>query len=76
MKIKLLLCGAALLVAGCSSPQNPYAVTGEYSYSYDLVPQPVPDLTAPEMDKIEQLPVVSSSSALGLTGIGSEYSGR
>jgi hypothetical protein len=56
MKLKLLLCGTALvLLAGCASPQNQFAVQGEFSYTSDLVPQPLPDLTPNEVDKINQV---------------------
>jgi uncharacterized lipoprotein len=68
MKLKLLLCGAALLLAGCSSPPNPFASSGEFPYTYDLVPQPVPDLMPVDLDKLYQLPptgaAVSSSGAM------------
>jgi hypothetical protein len=74
MKLRLLLCGAALLVAGCDSPQNPFVSSGEFSYTYDLVPQPVPDLTAADLDKIYQLPT-PGSSVLIQTGADS-YNGR
>jgi hypothetical protein len=66
MKWKLLLCAAAMIASGCSFNQNQYATYGEYGYSRDLVPQPVPGLTAPEMRVIYGAPVttptISSSS--------------
>ncbi len=52
MKYKLLLCGAVLLVAGCDTPQNPYASSSNYSYAYDNLPEPVPDLTPTDLDKL------------------------
>jgi hypothetical protein len=52
MKFKLLLCGAVLLVAGCDTPQNPYASASNYSYSYDMLPEPVPDVTPTDLDKL------------------------
>jgi len=76
MKLKLLLCGAALLVAGCSSPENPFASSGEYSYTYDSVPQPLMDPTPGDMDKIYLLPPatneISTSGVLNRTGLGSD----
>jgi hypothetical protein len=59
MKLKLLLCGAVLLAAGCDTPPNPFGASGEFSFTYDLVPQPVPDVTVPELAKIQQAQVVS-----------------
>jgi hypothetical protein len=69
MKLKLLLCGAALLLAaGCVSQQNQFASGGDFSYQYDLVPSPLPDLTPAEVEKIEKAPglvtTVSPSGAL------------
>lgn len=63
MKLKLLLCGAALVVAGCASEQNPFAGSGEFSYTYDLVPQPVPDLTPVDLDILYQLPPTGSADS-------------
>jgi hypothetical protein len=60
MKLKLLLCGAALVVAGCASEQNPFAGSGEFSYTYDLVPQPVPGLTQAELARIAEVPVTAT----------------
>jgi hypothetical protein len=80
MKFKLLLCGATLLVAGCASQQSPFASSGGYSYTYDLVPEPLPDLTLPELDKIDQVPATSatvlSSGASSQTSIDGLYSGH
>jgi hypothetical protein len=66
MKCRLLLCGAALLVAGCASQQNPFVSSAENSFTYDLVPQPVPDITPTEMDKLapSTSPSVSPSGGL------------
>jgi hypothetical protein len=75
MKLRLLFCGAALLAAGCASPQNPFAASGEFSYTYDLVPQPVPDIPPAELDKIQQAQVNGSLVSSSGSG-GSEYSGR
>jgi hypothetical protein len=58
MKMRLLLCGAALLAAGCATEQNPFGTNGEFSYSYDMVPQPIPDLTPVELEKIEQTQII------------------
>jgi hypothetical protein len=75
MKLRLLLCGAALLAAGCDTPQNPYATAGEYSYTYDYVPQPVPALSPAALEKIYQAEV--NGSAVSYSGNGSsEYGGR
>ncbi len=53
MKYKLLLCGVALFVAGCDTPpQNPFATSSDYSFSYDVLPQPVPDITPVDLDKL------------------------
>jgi hypothetical protein len=60
MKLKLLLCGAALLAAGCDTTPNPYGSSGEYSFTYDLVPQPVPNITTSELPKIEQAQITST----------------
>jgi len=65
MKLRLLLCGVALmLAAGCASPQNPFAGSADQVYNYDMVPPPLPDLTPNELDQIYQGSTVSSSSAL------------
>jgi hypothetical protein len=53
--LKLLLCAAALGVAGCSSPQNPYAGSGGFAYMYDMIPPPLPDLTPAELDRLYQV---------------------
>jgi hypothetical protein len=63
MKLKLLLCGAALLVAGCDIPQNPYGAAAEYSYNYDMVPQPLPGITPAEMDKIQQAQAIGDTDS-------------
>ena len=80
MKSKLLLCGAALLLAGCSTPPNPYASSGEISCTYDLAPQPVPDFMPADLDKLYQLPATGaeaqSSSALSQTSAGAEHGDR
>jgi hypothetical protein len=68
MKMSMLLCGVALLAAGCSSPQNPFASSGEFSYTYDLVPQPVPDIPPSELSKIEQVPVIGSYTSSSGSG--------
>jgi hypothetical protein len=57
MKMRLLLCGAALmLAAGCASQQNPFATSADQVYNYDMVPSPLPDLTPSEVDRIAQVP--------------------
>ncbi len=79
MKLKLLLCGTLLLLAGCTSSQNPIASSGEFSFTYDFTPQPVPDLNSTELDKIDQIPAAGAVvSATGGTSAasGAEYSGR
>jgi hypothetical protein len=63
MKWTLLLCGAGLLVAGCNSPPNPFGIYGEFSYNYDYVPAPVPDVSPAELTKIEQTPAAASVDA-------------
>jgi hypothetical protein len=71
MKFKLLLCGAVLLVAGCDTAQNPYASSANYSYSYDMIPEPVPDLTPTDLDKLYLVPATGydqSSSAAASRG--------
>jgi hypothetical protein len=57
MKWKLLLCAAGLAVAGCASDNNnnntdAYATYGEFGFSYDLVPSPVPGLTAADVQQM------------------------
>jgi hypothetical protein len=75
MKTSILLCGVALLAAGCSSPQNPFASTGEFSYTYDYVPQPVPDLPPAELDRIHQVQLIEPP--VWVSGnVGSQYSDR
>jgi hypothetical protein len=65
MKLRLLLCGAALMVAGCASQQNPFNSAAEQSYINDLVPQPVPGLSPAEVERIYQVNApVSVSGAL------------
>jgi hypothetical protein len=59
MKFMLLLCGVALLVTGCNTPSNPYGVNGEFGYTYDLVPPPVPWPSSDQLDKIEKAQFVS-----------------
>jgi hypothetical protein len=77
MKLRLLLCGAALfLVAGCASEQNPFASAADQSYNYDLVPQPLPDITPAELEMIYRNSPASSSAALNQTGLGQDFSGR
>ena len=80
MKLRMLICGGALLIlAGCAS-QNPYTTDREFSYTYDLVPKPVPGLTPAEMDKINELsaptPDLYSSEAPSQAAKGAEYTGR
>jgi hypothetical protein len=60
MKLRLLLCGATLVVAGCSSPESPFVSSGEVPYTYDYVPQPVPDLSPDFLDKLYQIPPTGS----------------
>ena len=59
MKFLLLLFGVTLLITGCDTPPNPYGVNGEFGYTFDLVPQPVPWPSPDEMDRIQQAPFVS-----------------
>ena len=60
MKLRVLLCGAALMmVAGCASQQNPFAGSADQVYNYDLVPSPLPDLTPTEVDKINKVNIVT-----------------
>jgi hypothetical protein len=80
MKLKLLLCGVALLAAGCDSQsssfagaQNPFATSGEFSYTFDLVPQPIPDISQAELEKIE--PSLVTAVAVVPSGTGSSESG-
>jgi hypothetical protein len=63
MKLKLLLCGVALLAGGCATEQNPFGYSGEFPYSYDLVPQPLPDISPSELVKIEQVQFINSPDA-------------
>jgi hypothetical protein len=77
MKVRLLLCGAALmLAAGCASQQNPFAGSAEQVYSYDLVPQPLPDLTPTEVDRIYQYSTASPSAPSYPNGLSQDISGR
>ena len=65
MKLRLLLCGAALMVvAGCSSQQNPFASSADQVYNYDMVPSPLPDLTPTELDRIYQASPIPYSTPL------------
>jgi hypothetical protein len=76
MKLSLLFCGAALLLAGCASEQNPFATAADQSYSYDMVPQPLPDLTPTEVERIYQASPALSASALNPTGLSQDFSDR
>jgi hypothetical protein len=82
MKLRLLLCGAALLAAGCNSPespfaatQNPYATSGEFSYTYDYVPEPIPDIPPTELERIYQNQVPGTSVTTSAS-VASESGGR
>jgi len=59
MTWKLLLCGAALVAAGCASNPSPFSTSGDYSFTTDLVPPPVPDITPAEMNRIEHAVVLA-----------------
>jgi hypothetical protein len=63
MKLRLLLCGATLVVAGCAAPENPFVSSGEVPYTYDYVPQPVPDISPIDLDILYHLPPTGDSSA-------------
>jgi hypothetical protein len=63
MKWKLLLCGAIFVVAGCSSPENPFVSSGEAPYTYDYVPQPVPDISPIDLDILYHLPPTGSADS-------------
>ena len=77
MKLRLLLCGAALmLAAGCASEQNPFAGSAEQVYNYDLVPQPLPDLTPTEVDRIYQGSAASSAALSNQNGLSQDITGR
>jgi hypothetical protein len=66
MKWKLLLCVAALAVAGCAyNQQDSYASYGEFGFSSDLVPTPVEGLTGGDVDSAYGSTVVASSRASG-----------
>jgi|HubBroStandDraft_1064217.scaffolds.fasta_scaffold1360770_1 hypothetical protein len=75
MKLKLLLCGVALLAAGCDSPQNPFDTSGEISYTYDLVPQPIPNISQAELEKIQQSQA-TAAAILPSGGGGAESGGH
>jgi hypothetical protein len=79
MKFKLLLCGATLLVGGCASQQSPFDASGEFSYSYDLVPSPAPDVAPSDLDKILKAPSLGAANpsigALGQTSAGVQGGG-
>jgi hypothetical protein len=64
MKLMMLLCGGALLVAGCNTPRNPYGYYGEYSFNYDLTPQPLPGITPTELDQIQQAQITGAPPSL------------
>lgn len=51
-RLLLVLAGAALFSAGCSSNSNSYATYGEFGYTFDLVPQPVPGITVDEVHRL------------------------
>jgi hypothetical protein len=77
MKLRLLLCGAALvMVAGCASQQNPFAGSAEQVYNYDLVPSPLPDLTPTEVDRIYQASTLPYSTPLNPNSLNEDISGR
>jgi hypothetical protein len=77
MKLRLLLCGAALtLVAGCASQQNPFASSAEQVYNYDMIPSPVPDLTPYELDRLYQGSTVPYSGLLNPLAPSADISGR
>jgi hypothetical protein len=63
MKLKLLFCGAALiLAAGCASQQSAYPTSGSLMCETDLVPSPLPDLTPTDLERIEEGPVIADPS--------------
>lgn len=83
MKLSLLLCGAALLLAGCASEKNPFAAETDQNYHYDLVPEPLPDLTPEELVRIYETPtpgytmlVPSGAEMHPTSSLGSDRSGR
>lgn len=57
MKWKLLLCvAAAAVVSGCEQQPSAYATYGEFGFTYDLTPEPVPGLTISEAQRIAEIP--------------------
>jgi hypothetical protein len=69
MKWKLLLCVAALVLAGCSSENNnAYSVYGEFGFSYDLVPPPVQGLSAADLQQMYGTTGVMAPAVYGQSG--------
>jgi hypothetical protein len=48
------------MVAGCASQRNPYSGFADLSFSYDVVPSPLPDLTLSEVKQVERAQVLPS----------------
>jgi hypothetical protein len=73
MKLKLLLLSAVAVVAvsGCASHGNPFAGSGEYPFTYDMVPEPVPNMSTEEMRRISEVqtaPTVATPGVLVVPG--------
>lgn len=64
MKTRLLLCGAALLLAGCASEPNRFAPIAQQTYVFDWVEEPFPDLSPPQINSLYYGTTTPTASAV------------